>query len=237
TGDTEPVPGRTKPTFTVVERDYSALADKLASLGPLTERLGLTTKGVTFQPDEEVAFLSRVNGMMLGGASDGRPALDTDAKMAEAILTLSGTTNGRLAVQGFRTMERRVGRPLTHRARGSEERLIRFADTQAAPVTVISSPEWSGSEHGGRRYAAFTTNVEELKPWHTLTGRMHFFLDHDWMHDFGETMPIYRPPLDMHRLFGEPEIGSDGSKQVVVRYLTPHSKWSIHSEYQDNLLM
>ncbi|KAE8762819.1 molybdopterin dinucleotide binding domain-containing protein, partial [Georgenia thermotolerans] len=25
--------------------------------------------------------------------------------------------------------------------------------------------------------------------------------------------------------------------QVAVRYLTPHSKWSIHSEYQDNLLM
>jgi nitrate reductase alpha subunit len=24
---------------------------------------------------------------------------------------------------------------------------------------------------------------------------------------------------------------------VTVRYLTPHSKWSIHSEYQDNLLM
>jgi nitrate reductase alpha subunit len=24
---------------------------------------------------------------------------------------------------------------------------------------------------------------------------------------------------------------------VAVRYLTPHSKWSIHSEYQDNLFM
>ena len=24
---------------------------------------------------------------------------------------------------------------------------------------------------------------------------------------------------------------------MTVRYLTPHSKWSIHSEYQDNLLM
>jgi nitrate reductase alpha subunit len=24
---------------------------------------------------------------------------------------------------------------------------------------------------------------------------------------------------------------------VTVRYLTPHSKWSIHSEYQDNLFM
>ena len=39
---------------------------------------------------------------MLGGAADGRPAIDTDAKMAEAILTLSGTTNGELATQGFR---------------------------------------------------------------------------------------------------------------------------------------
>jgi nitrate reductase alpha subunit len=31
--------------------------------------------------------------------------------------------------------------------------------------------------------------VERLKPWHTLTGRMHFFLDHDWMRDLGETLP------------------------------------------------
>jgi nitrate reductase alpha subunit len=102
---------------------------------------------------------------------------------------------------------------------------------------VITSPEWSGSETGGRRYAPFTVNVERLKPWHTLTGRMHFFLDHDWMRDLGEALPTYRPPLDMHRLFGEPTLGVDGAKQVTVRYLTPHSKWSIHSEYQDNLFM
>jgi nitrate reductase alpha subunit len=111
------------------------------------------------------------------------------------------------------------------------------ADTQARPVPVITSPEWSGSETGGRRYAPFTINVERLKPWHTLTGRMHFFLDHDWMRDLGEALPIYRPPLDLHRLLGEPTLGPDGTKQVAVRYLTPHSKWSIHSEYQDNLLM
>ena len=66
---------------------------------------------------------------------------------------------------------------------------------------------------------------------------MHFFLDHDWMHELGETLPTYRPPLDMHALFGEPALGPDGARQVTVRYLTPHSKWSIHSEYQDNLLM
>jgi nitrate reductase alpha subunit len=242
TGEVEAVPGRTMPNFVAVERDYPAVAEKLASIGPLVGLLGMTTKAVTYHPDEEIAYLSAKNGVMLGGAGDGRPAIDTDAKMAEAILALSATTNGRLAVQGFRQLERRTGRHLADLAEGSEERRITFADTQARPVPVITSPEWSGSETGGRRYAPFTVNVERLKPWHTLTGRMHFLLDHDWMHEMGETLPIYRAPLDMHRLFGEPELGDHGpgdpdGASVTVRYLTPHSKWSIHSEYQDNLFM
>src|SRR5699024_68256 len=85
-------------------------------------------------------------------------------------------------------------------------------------------------------------NVEHLKPFHTLTGRMHFYLDHDWMSELGENLPIYRPPLDMHRLFNDAKLGTtsmheSGNAEVAVRYLTPHSKWSIHSEYQDNLFM
>src|SRR6185295_15250401 len=104
--------GRTMPALTVVERDYGAIADKMVTLGPLAEQLGLTTKAITVTPDEEVTYLAAKNGVMLGGAGDGRPAIDTDAKMAEAILALSGTTNGRLAVQGFRELERRTGTPL-----------------------------------------------------------------------------------------------------------------------------
>ncbi|AZG48388.1 nitrate reductase subunit alpha [Gordonia insulae] len=230
-------PGRNMPTFSVVERDYTAIADKLGTIGPLADSLGFTVKNVTYEVTEQNKKLSEANGVMLGGAGDGRPAIDTDAKLAEAILTLSGTTNGELAVQGFRTLQRRVGFVLDDLARGSEEKRIRFADTQQAPVPVITSPEWSGSETGGRRYAPFTVNIERLKPFHTLTGRMHFYLDHDWMIDIGESLPIYRPPLDMHRLFGEPKLGPDGDRQITVRYLTPHSKWSIHSEYQDNLFM
>jgi nitrate reductase alpha subunit len=236
-GDVAPIPGRTMPALHVVERDYTAIADKLATLGPLADTLGFTVKGLTYRVEHEVERLAHLNGVMYGGAGEGRPAMDTDVKMAEAILSLSGTTNGELAVQGFRTLERRVGKPLADLAEGSEEKRISFADTQARPVPVITSPEWSGSETGGRRYAPFTVNVERGKPWHTLTGRMHFFLDHDWMRDLGEALPTYRPPLDLHRLLGEPTLGPDGSMQVTVRYLTPHSKWSIHSEYQDNLLM
>jgi nitrate reductase / nitrite oxidoreductase, alpha subunit len=236
-GDVAPEPGATMPALQVVERDYTAIADKLATIGPLADRLGFTVKNVTYRVTDEIERLARRNGVMLGGVGDGRTAIDTDIKLAEAVLALSGTTNGELAVQGFRSLEQRVGRPLADLAEGSEEKRITFADTQARPVPVITSPEWSGSETGGRRYAPFTVNVERLKPWHTLTGRMHFFLDHDWMRDLGESLPIYRPPLDLHRLLGEPTLGVDGSKQVTVRYLTPHSKWSIHSEYQDNLFM
>ena len=37
--------------------------------------------------------------------------------------------------------------------------------------------------------------------------------------------------------FGDPTRSPDGRPELVVRYLTPHSKWSIHSEYQENLHM
>ncbi|MDA4109610.1 nitrate reductase subunit alpha [Mycolicibacterium holsaticum] len=238
TGET-PVPGKTMGPLAVVDRDYPAVIDKWLTLGPLVDRLGMTTKGVTFHPDKEVDELAAKFGVMDSGVAQGRPAITSAERMAEVILALSGTTNGRLAVDGFRDLERRTGRQLAHLAEGSEERRITFADTQARPVPVITSPEWSGSETGGRRYAPFSVNIEELKPFHTLTGRMHFYLDHDWLEELGEQLPIYRPPLDMNRLFGEPHVGSEGVEGVglTVRYLTPHSKWSIHSEYQDNLLM
>ena len=232
-----PVPGKTMGPLVVVERDYAAVADKWSTLGPLVDRLGLTTKGVTTHPTEEVAELAAKFGVMNTGAGAGRPAITTAERMADAILSLSGTSNGRLAVEGFKELERRTGRRLVHLAEGSEERRITYADTQARPVPVITSPEWSGSETGGRRYAPFTVNIEELKPFHTLTGRMHFYLDHDWIEEVGEQLPTYRPPLDMSRLFGESAIGTTDGVGLTVRYLTPHSKWSIHSEYQDNLFM
>ncbi|HEX5336224.1 MAG TPA: nitrate reductase subunit alpha [Propionicimonas sp.] len=235
--DVPGIPGRNMPALMVVERDYTQIAEKLASVGPLADRLGFTIKNITYDVKEQVDLLGKLHGVMSGGAGAGRPAIDTDQRFAEAILAFSGTTNGALATQGFKTLEKKTGRKLADLSEGQEERRITFAQTQASPQPVITSPEWSGSETGGRRYAAFTINTERLKPWHTLTGRMHFFLDHDWMIDAGEQLPIYRPPLDMARAFGEPELGPTGEKSITLRYLTVHNKWSIHSEYQDNLFM
>ncbi|MFK0252727.1 nitrate reductase subunit alpha [Streptomyces sp. NPDC090445] len=236
-GECEPVPGRTMPKLVTVERDYGAVAEKMGALGPLLDSLGATTKGVTFRLERELDQLRHKNGTVRGGVADGRPSIARDVHACEAILAMSGTTNGHLATQGFRTVEARTGTRLADLAAEHEGKQITFADTQAAPVPVITSPEWSGSETGGRRYSPFTVNVERLKPWHTLTGRQHFYLDHDWMAALGEQLPVFRPPLNMHALFDEPRIGDTGELGVTVRYLTPHNKWSIHSEYQDNLFM
>ncbi|OHT90983.1 nitrate reductase subunit alpha [Mycobacterium syngnathidarum] len=235
-GECEPIPGKTMPRLVMVDRDYPAIAEKMAALGPMVETVGLTTKGVTTHPEAEVEYLRGVNGAVVSGVAVGRPSLAKDTHAAEAILALSGTTNGRLAVEGFEALERRTGTELVDLAKESEGKRITFADTQARPVPVNTSPEWSGSETGGRRYSPFTINTERLKPWHTLTGRQHFYLDHDWMSELGEQLPTFRPPLDMTALFNEPAVG-DMSGGITVRYLTPHSKWSIHSAYQDNLYM
>lgn len=236
-GECEAVPGKTLPVLAEVTRDYTAVYDKMTSIGPLLDTVGMVTKGVPYDPSREIDLLRRRNGTAHGGAGDGRPRLETDIHVAEAIMHLSGTTNGHLSTQGFKALEKRTGTRLHDLAAEHEGKLITFADTQAAPVPVITSPEWSGSESGGRRYAPFTINIERHKPFHTLTGRQQFFVDHDWMLGMGEGLPTYRPPLNMTRLFGETPIGEQTELGVSVRYLTPHNKWSIHSEYQDNLFM
>jgi nitrate reductase alpha subunit len=84
------------PRLVVVERDYPATADKMAALGPLTETLGSSVKGITWVPTDAVDYLRQANGTVRGGVADGRPALARDVHLAEAIFALSGTTNGQV---------------------------------------------------------------------------------------------------------------------------------------------
>jgi nitrate reductase / nitrite oxidoreductase, alpha subunit len=237
-GECDPVPGRTMPKLIVVERDYPHVAERWAALGPLLEELGSQVKGASWKPLHEIDELRAKNGAVRGGIADGRPSLERVEYACEAILALSGTTNGRLAVEGLRSMEARTGVPLRDLASAREGDRIEFKDAQTQPRMVITSAEWSGIESHGRRYSPFTINTEREKPWHTLSGRQHFYLDHQWMLELGEGLPVFRPPLHQRAIFGE-QGNADGSgrSELTLRYLTPHSKWSIHSEYQDNLHM
>jgi nitrate reductase alpha subunit len=237
-GQCEPVPGRTMPKLIVVQRDYPHVAERWAAVGPLLEEVGNLVKGASWKPLPEIEELRARNGAVRGGVADGRPSLERVEHACEAILALSGTTNGRIAVEGLRSLEQRTGVPLADLALPREGDRIDFADARTQPRVVITSPEWSGIEAHGRRYSPFTINVGRDKPWHTLSGRQHFYLDHQWMLELGEGLPVYRPPLHHRAIFGD-QGNADGSDrpELTLRYLTPHSKWSIHSEYQDNLHM
>jgi len=225
-GECEAIPGKTMPKLVVVERDYGAVLDKWLELGPLVEELGTSIKGITWKPHAEVAELRR-----------RRPSLARDVDWCEAILALSGVTNGRLAREGFRVLEERAGVPLADLADEHADVRIEFGDTQVQPRKVIVSPEWSGMESRERRYSPFTINVERRLPWRTLTGRQQFYVDHEWLLEYGEGLPVYRPPIDVLRHVGEQFSGDADRAEVHVRWLSPHSKWSIHSEFQDNLHM
>ncbi len=236
-GQCEPIPGKTMPKFVIIERDYPNLAQKWKALGPLLEESGASPKGAHWDLNKEVQYLKAKNGIIKEGITKGRPSVETDKQACEAILALSGTTNGRLALEGFRSYDQRCGTNLSELGLSNSQSRISFADTQIQPRNVFTSPEWSGIESEERRYSPFTINVEYKKPWHTLTGRQHFYLDHEWMLEYGDALPTYRPPLALVQHFKDQDTIGDGAKELYVQYLTPHSKWSIHSEYQDNLYM
>ena len=237
-GECEPVPGRTMPSVTVVERDYPNLYKRFVSLGPLMEKLGNGGKGMSWNTDHEVAGLRALNGTVTEeGPTKGLARIETDIDACEVILSLAPETNGEVAVKAWESLGGFTGRDHTHLALPKEDEKIRFRDVVAQPRKIISSPIWSGLESEKVCYNAGYTNVHELIPWRTLTGRQQLYQDHLWMRAFGEGLCVYRPPIDTRTV--KPVIDSrpNGEKQIVLNFITPHQKWGIHSTYTDNLLM
>jgi nitrate reductase alpha subunit len=237
-GECAPIPGKTMPSVTVVERDYPQTYAKFTSLGPLMESIGNGGKGIGWKTEHEVAFLKQLNGTVAApGAGQGRARIDSDIDAAEVILSLAPETNGEVAVKAWEALGKITGRAHSHLARAREDDKIRFRDVQAQPRKIISSPTWSGLESEHVSYNACYTNVHELIPWRTLTGRQQFYQDHAWMRAFGEALAVYRPPIDTKTTQPMRERFADGRKSVVLNFITPHQKWGIHSTYTDNLIM
>ena len=238
-GEAAHLPGAaSQPVYRLLRRDYPHLYEQFVSLGPLLATPGMGVKGVSWSAKEETELLAAQLGVHpTGELCRDRPDLTEARQVADAILTLSGASNGAVAVKGWRSLERPTGVPLAHLAEGRAEERCTLADLTAQPRRVITTPDWSGIETGGRRYSPYTLNVECLVPWRTLTGRQHCYLDHPWMRDFGEQLPLYRPPLDLTAHEGDLGSGQEGHREVLLRFISPHNKWSIHSTYVDTLPM
>jgi len=135
--------------------------------------------------------------------------------------------------RAFKVAEEETGRQLSDLAENSRDVRMTFEDLVSQPRRVLNSPNWSGIVTEGRAYSAYCQNVERLVPWHTLTGRSHFYLDHEGYLAFGENLPTYKPPPTPAD-FGDLDKSRPEGNAIQLNYLTPHGKWHIHTTYYDN---
>jgi nitrate reductase alpha subunit len=174
-GECELIPGKTAPQITVVERDYPNVYKRFTALGPLMANIGNGGKGITWDTQCEVRQLGELNGLVTDeGATRGMPRIETDIDACEVVMMLAPETNGHVAVKAWEALSGKTGREHAHLAIPREDEKIRFRDIQAQPRKVISSPTWSGIDSETVSYNASYTNVHELIPWRTLTGRQQF---------------------------------------------------------------
>jgi nitrate reductase alpha subunit len=237
-GECELVPGRTAPNIVVVERDYPNTYKRFTALGPLLKTLGNGGKGINWPMQDAVEGLGALNNLVTDdGVTKGLPKIESDTDAAEAILFLAPETNGDIAVKAWDALSKQTGRSHRHLAEAREDEKIRYRDIQAQPRKIITSPTWSGIESEHVSYTASYTNVHELIPWRTLTGRQQFYQDHRWMRDFGEALCVYKPPVDTRSVAAVRVRKPNGHTEIVLNFITPHQKWGIHSTYTDNLIM
>ena len=236
-GECEAIPGKTMHNLVVVERDYTQIYDKFIALGDRVKTTGMGAHGNSYQcADVYDEMVESTHFPVEKRNGNTYPSLKEDTWAANAVLYMSSLTNGGLTVRAYEDAEKRTGLALTDLARGSEDVKMTYAELQAQPRRYNTSPLWSGLMHNGRAYAAFTYNVERLVPWRTLTGRQHFYLDHEMYIAFGENLPTYKPS-PRPELYGDLRETLKNESAMVLNCLTPHGKWHIHSTYMENLRM
>ncbi|MBU2604050.1 MAG: nitrate reductase subunit alpha [Actinobacteria bacterium] len=237
TGEVPAIPGVTMPKFRVVDRDYVNLYERMVSLGSAVEQNGVAAHGLTIPVADMYADLrDRQPRRFRGPGGATYPSLETARDVAEVILYLDPASNGELAHRAFEAEEHKTGLSLTDLGAGSRDTRISFADIVSQPRRVLTTPTWSALINNGRAYAPFTLNKERLVPWRTLTGRQHVYLDHDQYLLWGEHLPTYKPRPD-HTMSGDLLRTTLEGNGRILNYITPHSKWSIHSTFGDNLRM
>jgi len=236
-GECEAIPGKTMHKIAVVDRDYTQLYNKFISLGEGIRNNGLGAHGNHYMCEDEYDELIESNHFPVEKRNGKTlPSLKEDKSAANVVLHLSTLTNGKLTHRAYENMEKKSGLKLADLSEGSQDVRISYEDLQAQPRRYNTSPLWSGIMNNGRAYAAYTYNVDKLIPWRTLTGRQHFYLDHEMYLDYGENLPTYKPS-PKPEVYGDLKQTLKDGDAKVLNCLTPHGKWHIHSTYMENLRM
>lgn len=234
-----PVPGQNMGNLVVVERDYPNTYKRFTTVGPLIRDVGIGGKGIGWSSLDEYNELKELNGVETAeGETKGMPSIKEITQAVDAVLTLDPTSNGHASHKAWKSLEKSVGLPLADPlTKDAGETKYQYKDLVVQPRLSLSTPIWSGINNKEKEYTANYTNVEYLIPWRTVTGRQTFYQDHPWMTAFGENLVTYKPPLAKKEINNLKERMGIKDKTLSLNLLTPHNKWTIHSSWNDNILM
>jgi DMSO reductase family type II enzyme molybdopterin subunit len=76
----------------------------------------------------------------------------------------------------------------------------------------------------GETITPHTWHTQDKRPWPTRSGRIQFYIDHDWYLALGEALPTHKAPI---------KAGGD----YPLTMTGGHTRWSIHSMWRTDPLM
>ena len=122
-GECEPIPGKTMPKLLVVERDYPAVAEQWAALGPLVEEAGIQVEGRELEAGRRGRRPARSERRRARGSRGGPAVARARRRLVRGDpRALVGTTNGRLSLEGFRSARAARRAPARRPRRGARRR-------------------------------------------------------------------------------------------------------------------
>jgi DMSO reductase family type II enzyme molybdopterin subunit len=92
------------------------------------------------------------------------------------------------------------------------------------PGTSIMGMDFGVDVTPGDPWVPLTRHTDKKEPWTTLTGRIQFYIDHDWFIELGEAFPRHKDSI---------KAGGD----YPIQLIGGHARHSIHSTWSDNALM
>jgi nitrate reductase alpha subunit len=125
------------------------------------------------------------------GPTKGMAKIETDIDACEVVLMLAPETNGEVAVKAWKRCQNSPAAitpiwPCRRKTRKSASATFRRSRARSS----LRRPGRASSEHVC--YNAGYTNVHELIPWRTLTGRQQLYQDHQVDAAFGEALCVYQ---------------------------------------------
>lgn len=106
----------------------------MTALGPNAGKQPIGTKGISWSAEKEYEQLkSRLGVVRTDSIAKGCPNIKEAINAAEAVLTLSSTTNGHMAVKAWEALEKQADLKLRDLAEEREEECFTFEQITAQP--------------------------------------------------------------------------------------------------------